>query len=141
MYYSQARFSAHLDDGPTTPLVRWFQAIGRQAVLLIPEIEVFDLHDSQLVLWSPGKAEVEENAERKEMTPAKKGRVEYRAIDTQFLLHLGEVEHHNVGHVASLHRALREMGLDMRMRHYLFAREDGSEGSWFDMKFVITEAT
>ncbi|KAK5703961.1 hypothetical protein LTR97_002974 [Elasticomyces elasticus] len=44
MYYSLARFNAHLDDGPTTPLARWLEVLGRNNCLLLREVNVWDMH-------------------------------------------------------------------------------------------------
>ncbi|KAK5684036.1 hypothetical protein LTS10_003900 [Elasticomyces elasticus] len=44
MYYSLARFNAHLDDGPTAPLARWLEVLGRDNCLLLREVNVWDMH-------------------------------------------------------------------------------------------------
>ncbi|KAK3113342.1 hypothetical protein LTR53_009464 [Teratosphaeriaceae sp. CCFEE 6253] len=44
LYYTLARFNAHLDDGPATPLAHWFTILGRENVLLLREVNVWDMH-------------------------------------------------------------------------------------------------
>lgn len=137
MYYAATCFSAHLDDGPVTPLANWFQAIGREAILLIREVEVFDLHDSQLLLWSPAEAE---RASTKESVYYN---IEYRDLAKDWLPHcwqFGGFAKDAVAYVRALQCALESMGLDMKMRHGSYKGVDGEEYAGYSLRFVITES-
>jgi len=132
MYYTQTRFSAHLDDGPISPLITWFRAIGPEACLLIQAINIFDMHNHMLSLWSVGTAE-EAMAE-----PSRKD-VECRATD------VGKLDKINIGfnagrYVLQLQPALKDMGLDLRQGYVVYTGNGKEEFNGYCSWFVITEA-
>lgn len=131
IYYTQARFSAHLNDGPISPLIDWYRAIGPQACLLIPEINVFDMHNHMLSLWSVGMAEeVIANPARRD--------VSYRVTD------VGRLDKNNVRfnagqYVIQLQPALKEMGLDLRQGYEIYSGNGKEEFNGYCSWFVIVE--
>lgn len=127
MYLANTRFSAHLDDGPITPLIRWFEAIGPQAIALLPQVAVFDLHDSQLELLS------QLEAERRRGEPDGWGGI-YQPINTGTMRYISVDA---VKYVKPLQHALKRLGLDLRM-HGFTPYEDQLELR--DLVFVIMEA-
>lgn len=137
MSYAATCFSAHLDDGPIAPLATWFQSIGRDAILLIREVEVFDLHDSQLVLWSPAEAE------RKAAEESVYYNIEYRDLATDWLPHCMQFRGFASGvvsYVRTLQGMLESLGLQMKMRWGSYRGVDGEEYAGYSLRFVITEA-
>jgi hypothetical protein len=51
LYYSLAKLNAHLDDGPSTPVAKWLKKIGPKNVLLLNEINVWDLHMKNATIY------------------------------------------------------------------------------------------
>jgi len=51
MFFTMTRFNAHLDDGPAAPLAHWLRALGAEVVLLINQINLWDLHDLNATLY------------------------------------------------------------------------------------------
>ncbi|GAB7359975.1 hypothetical protein MBLNU230_g7499t1 [Neophaeotheca triangularis] len=52
MYYANTRFNAHLDDGPSTPLVQWLSHMDREMILSVREISLWDMHNLILQLYT-----------------------------------------------------------------------------------------
>lgn len=57
MFYSLTRFNAHLDDGPSTPLLRWVRGLDPQLLLVINELNIWDLHDLKGTLYGEDRAQ------------------------------------------------------------------------------------
>lgn len=128
MYLANTRFSAHLDDGPITPLIRWFEAIGPEAIALLPQVAVFDLHDSQLELLSRLGAEMRQAGEADGWSWI------YQPINADTM---GHVSVDAVKYVKPLQDALKKLGLDLRMHGFIRCQ---GQSELRDLVFVIMEA-